>query len=133
MQFLLVTILHKVLYVVYLFRQMDNKISKSRDELKEDYKCLTLGSDMDKEIFSTNCLRLLEENGVSYCFKLLPLNDVKNSFLKKALKKAELGEKRKTEGEIKHLVKIFQIFEKYAANILAKPWCKELHKIKVCF
>ena len=111
---------------------MDNKISKSRDELKEEYKYLTSGFGLDKEIFSTNCLRFLQENEVPYCFKLLPLIDIKNSFLKKTLKKAELGEKRIKETEIKHLVKIFQIFEQYAANILAKPWCKELHKIKVC-
>lgn len=112
---------------------MDNKMSKSRVELKEEYKCLTSGSGLDKEVFRTNCLRFLEENGVVCCFKFLPLKDIKNDFLKKALEKAELGEKRKKEAEIKHLVKIFQIFEKYATNILAKPWCKELHKIKVCF
>ena len=103
-------------------------MAEDRDKLKADYQYITLGS-LDIESFSTRCLRYLEKNKASCCFRVLPLHDVQENFLQKA----KLEGKRRKETEIKHLIKIFQIFEKFAANILAKPWCKELHTIKVTF
>ena len=101
-------------------------MAEERNKLKKDYQYITLDC-LDKVSFSTRCLRYLEENKVSCCFRVLPIRDVQENFLEKA----KLEGKRRKETEIKHLIKIFQIFEKFAANILAKPWCKELHTIKV--
>ena len=97
-------------------------MAKSRDELKEEYKDLILLNFRPEEVqpFRTKCLGFLEKYGAADCFKFLPIIDIKNDYLKK-----------KKDAEFQHLVKVFQLFEKYAASILAKPWCKDLYTIKV--
>ncbi len=97
-------------------------MAESRDELKEEYKDLILLNSRPEEegLFRTKCLRFLEYHVVADCFRLLPIIEIQKDYLKK-----------KKDAEFEHLVKVFQLFEKYAASILAKPWCKDLYTIKV--
>ncbi|CAB3988644.1 Hypothetical predicted protein [Paramuricea clavata] len=94
----------------------------SHDGLKDEYKKLILKSVSEPERFRTRCLRFLDGHHTTDCFKLLPFNDIRKDFLKKP---------KQDDAEFEHLVKVFQQFEKYATSILAKPWCKDLHSIKV--
>jgi hypothetical protein len=89
-------------------------------ELKEQYGKIISNNESGIEQFRASCLSFLEKNKVEDCFKLLPLPSIQKDFLE-----------RNEDAEFDHLVKVFQIFEKYAANISTKPWCKDLHTIKV--
>ena len=91
-----------------------------RNELRQEYKDSILKNKLQIEPFKARCLCFLENETVSDCFKLLPLFDIQKDFMKK-----------NEDTEFHHLIKIFQILEKYAARVLAKPWCKDLHTIKV--
>ena len=91
-----------------------------RNELRQEYRDFILGDKAQIERFKALCLRFLEEKTMADCFKLLPLIDIQKDFLKKY-----------EDTDFHHLIKLFQMFEKYAASILAKPWCKDLHTIKV--
>lgn len=100
-------------------------MSYSREELKTRYKCLILKTGTEKELFRTNCSNFLSENKLSDCFKLLPIRNVRKDFLEKATARKDV--------EFRHLANVFELFEKYAVNILDKPWYKDLKTIKVCF
>ncbi|XP_028416262.1 uncharacterized protein LOC114540187 [Dendronephthya gigantea] len=100
-------------------------MSLSREELKAQYKHLILerNAGTEKELFSTRCSNFLSKNKISDCFTLLPITAAQRDFLDKT-------EGRK-DVEFRHLAKVFGLFEKYAVNILDKPWHKELKTIKV--
>ena len=98
----------------------------TRNVLKEEYKDLVLNPGWERKEFDTKCLQFLTAYSTTKCFKFLPLNDVFQDFLK-------IAQMKGVEGEFLTLVKIFELFEKYAAAVAAKPWCKDLHTIKVCF
>ena len=91
-----------------------------RDQLKREYGNLVLEGKAQIEQFKARCLLFLESKTMTDCFRLLPLIDIQKDFLK-----------NNEDTEFHHLIKLFQIFEKYAASILVKPWCKDLHTIKV--
>lgn len=96
---------------------------ESRDALKEEYKEVILLPDYKEKEFRAHCIQFLEKYEVKSCFKLLPLNDIGNEFLEKAAETEDT--------KYHHLCKIFQQFEKYAARLVVKPWCKDLYTIKV--
>lgn len=95
-----------------------------RDDLKEDYKSLlsTPGNSGKKEDFKKRCTWFLEQELVNSCFTLLPFGDIQNEFLKKA---------KKDKRSFDCLEDVFRNLEKYAQNILVKPWCKDFYTIKV--
>lgn len=94
----------------------------SRAQLKAEYKDFILNSRLRETEFNTNCRNFLERSGVSISIKFLPLRD-----LMKYLKKL----KQKENPDLLDLVNVFQLLEKFPANLLAKPWCKDLFIVKV--
>ena len=110
-----------------LFYSLSISMSTSREIsrkcLKEDYKTVVCAAN-DEEAFMKQCIKWLENVEVFTCFQLLPFGDIKTGYLRES-------EKEKKPVKFDELESALKNMEKYAQNLLKKPWCKDFHTIKV--
>lgn len=98
--------------------------SRIRKSLKENYKTVVCGTNYE-EAFMKQCIEWLKNVNAVTCFKVLPFDDIKNGYLREAKKETKHVQFDELESALKNM-------EKYAHNLLQKPWCKDFQTIKVC-
>ena len=92
--------------------------------LKEMYKqCCERNEFYDDKELKQQCLTYLRSVDKSNCFKFLPFYDAQNQF--------RMTIQNRENANLCDLEFAMENLEKYALNLLRKPWCRDFCTIKV--